>query len=54
MYYELQKDQNTGDWWIVQQEEDGFRKIVATLSADLTYFAAKTEMKKFLEEKGNE
>ena len=35
MQYDLQQDHNTGNWWIVHQDEDGYRTIVRTLSADL-------------------
>lgn len=35
MHYELTQDGNTGNWWIWRVDEDGFREIVLTLSADL-------------------
>ena len=44
MYYDLKQDLNTGNWWVVRQEEMGHRTIVATLSADLTYSQAKIYM----------
>ena len=40
MHYDLQQDHNTGNWWIIHQDEDGYRTIVRTLSADLTSTSA--------------
>ena len=44
MHYDLERDQNTGNWWVIHQDDDGFRKIIRTLSADLTYSQAKKYM----------
>jgi len=52
--YDLQQDYNTGNWWIVTQDEDGYRKIVYTLSADLTRMEAKKHMNKLIEEWEND
>ena len=53
MHYDLQRDHNTGNWWIVLQEEDGYRTIVRTLSADLTVFEAHRYMDAYIEEINN-
>ena len=53
MYYDLQQDHNTGNWWIFHQDEEGYRTIVQTLSADLTRFEAKSYMEKYIEELEN-
>ena len=50
MHYDLQQDHNTGNWWIVTQDSHGYRKIVYTLSADLTRFEAKKHMLKLIKE----
>jgi len=49
MHYDLKQDGNTGNWWVICQEDSGFREIVKTLSADLTYSEAKVYMHKFIE-----
>ena len=53
MTYDLQQCKNTGNWWIMSQDEDGYRTIVQTLSADLTRFEAKIYMEKYIEEMKN-
>tara|TARA_R110002153_G_scaffold214187_1_gene366759 strand:- start:202 stop:366 length:165 start_codon:yes stop_codon:yes gene_type:complete len=50
MQYDLQQDHNTGNWWIVHQDEEGYRTIVRTLSAKLTRFEARIYMEKFIKE----
>ena len=37
MQYFLQEDHNTGNWWLVEQEDDGYRRVVQTLSHKLNY-----------------
>jgi hypothetical protein len=49
MTYELTQDHNTGNWWIWQVEECGFRQIVRTLSADLTVTEAHRYMDAYQE-----
>jgi hypothetical protein len=49
-HYDLQQDHNTGNWWIVEQDEDGYRTIVRTLSADLGFIDAKRHMNRLVEE----
>ena len=53
MKYDLQQDHNTGNWWIFEQDETGYRTIVHTLSADLTRFEARIYMEKYIEETKN-
>jgi len=53
MQYELQQDHNTGNWWIIRQEEDGYRTIVRTLSADLTVVQAHRYMDAYIEDINN-
>lgn len=53
MKYDLQQDHNTGNWWIFEQDETGYRTIVHTLSADLTRFEARIYMEKYIEEMQN-
>jgi hypothetical protein len=50
MQYFLEQDHNTGNWWIVEQEEDGYRTIVNTLSARLNYLEARRYLEKHIEE----
>lgn len=52
MQYDLQQDYNTGNWWIVTQDEDGYRKIVYTLSAELGRVQARKHMDKLVQEWG--
>ena len=54
MHYDLQQDHNTGNWWIVTQDSHGYRKIVYTLSADLTRIEARRYMLKLIEECKND
>jgi len=49
MHYDLKQDQNTGNWWVVRQDENGFREIIKTLSADLTHSQAKAYMNNIIE-----
>ena len=53
MQYDLQQDYNTGNWWIVTQDEEGYRKIVYTLSAELGRIQARKHMDKLVQEWGN-
>jgi hypothetical protein len=53
MHYDLQQDHNTGNWWIIRQEEDGYRTIVRTLSADLTVVQAHRYMDAYIEDINN-
>ena len=53
MEYDLQQDHNTGNWWIVHQDEEGFRTIVRTLSADLTAVEAHRYMDVYIKESSN-
>ena len=53
MKYDLQQDLNTGNWWIVEQDETGYRTIVRTLGADLTRFEASKYLEKYIEEVKN-
>lgn len=50
MNYDLQQDHNTGNWWIVEQDETGYRTIVQTLNARLTRFEASKYLEKYIEE----
>ena len=50
MTYDLQQDHNTGNWWIVEQDETGYRTIVQTLNARLTRFEASKYLEKYVEE----
>ena len=50
MKYDLQQDHNTGNWWIVEQDETGYRTIVQTLNARLTRFEANKHLEKYVEE----
>jgi len=49
MHYDLKQDHNTGNWWVIRQDEDGFREIIRTLSADLTPSQAKVYMNNIIE-----
>jgi len=49
MTYDLQQCSNTGNWWVMRQGEDGYREIVRTLSADLTYSQAKIYMNNIIQ-----
>jgi|TARA_B110000285_G_C15080192_1_gene593045 hypothetical protein len=49
MHYDLKQDGNTGNWWVIRQDECGFREIIATLSADLTYSQAKIYMNNIIQ-----
>lgn len=53
MTYDLQQCKNTGNWWIMSQDEDGYRTIVRTLSADLTYKQAWMYLKNYIKETNN-
>jgi len=53
MKYDLQQNINTGNWWIVEQDETGYRTIVRTLRADLTRFEASKYLEKYIEEVKN-
>ena len=48
MTYDLQQCSNTGNWWIMRQDETGYREIVRTLSADLTYKNAMEYLKAYI------
>ncbi len=48
MRYELSQCHNTGNWWICKVEEDGYRSIVRTLSADLTIEQANAYMRVYM------
>jgi len=50
MIYDLQQCKNTGNWWIMQQDETGFRTIVQTLSANLTVVEAHRYMDAYISE----
>lgn len=50
MKYDLQQDHNTGNWWIVEQDETGYRTIVRTLNARLSRFEASKYLEKYVEE----
>lgn len=50
MNYDLQQDHNTGNWWIVEQDETGYRTIVRTLNARLTRLEASKYLEKYVEE----
>ncbi len=50
MNYDLQQDHNTGNWWIVEQDETGYRTIVRTLNARLSRFEASKYLEKYVEE----
>jgi len=52
--YFLQQDHNTGNWWIVEQEEDGYRQVVRTLSWKLNYLEARQHLNKYIEENDDE
>jgi len=41
MHYDLKKDAMRGNWWVICQDDDGYRKIIHTLSHKLTYLEAK-------------
>jgi len=53
MHYDLQRDRNTGNWWIIYQDEAGYRKIVHTLSADLSRVEARIYMENYIKENDN-
>jgi len=48
MHYELQQDHNTGNWWIMQVDPSGHRKVVITLGP-VDYRAANQHLKAYLE-----
>jgi|TARA_B110000967_G_C18405904_1_gene326816 hypothetical protein len=48
MTYDLQQCSNTGNWWIMRQDETGYREIVRTLSADLSYKDALIYLKAYI------
>jgi len=52
MKYDLQQDHNTGNWWIVEQDETGYRTIVLTLTT-MTRFEASKYLEKYIEEAKN-
>lgn len=54
MQYFLQQDHHTGNWWIVEQEEDGYRTVVRTLSHKLNYLEARQYLNKYIKEKQDE
>ncbi len=54
MQYFLQEDHNTGNWWIVEQEEDGYRTVVQTLSGKLNYLEARQYLNNYIKEHTNE
>ena len=54
MRYELSQCCNTGNWWIVEQEEDGYRTVVRTLSHKLNYLEARQYLNKYIKEKQDE
>jgi hypothetical protein len=53
MRYELSQCCNTGNWWIWQVEECGYRSIVRTLSADLTIREANAYMEAYIADVNN-
>ena len=53
MHYELQQDHNTGNWWIIHQDAEGYRTIVRTLSADLNVVQAHRYMDAYIEDINN-
>ena len=52
--YDLQQDHNTGNWWIVEQDESGYRTIVRTLSGKLGFLDAKRYLNNYIKEKQDE
>ncbi len=54
MQYFLQEDHNTGNWWLVEQEDDGYRRVVQTLSHKLNYLEARQHLNKYIKEKQDE
>jgi len=48
MIYDLQQCSNTGNWWIMRQHETGYREIVRTLSAGLSYKDAAAYLKAYI------
>jgi len=53
MTYDLQQCSNTGNWWIMRQDADGYREIVRTLSADLTVVQAHHYMDAYIADVNN-
>ena len=53
MTYDLQQCKNTGNWWIMSQDEGGHRQVERTLSADLTYKQAWVYLKNYIEDVSN-
>ena len=53
MTYDLQQCRNTGNWWIRSQDDEGYRQIERTLSADLTVVQAWAYLKNYMEELEN-
>lgn len=49
MTYDLQQCKNTGNWWIMSQEEGGHRQIERTLSAKLTVVEAHRYMEAYIQ-----
>lgn len=49
MTYDLQQCSNTGNWWIMRQDEGGYREIVRTLSAKLTVVEAHRYMEAYIQ-----
>ena len=54
MQYFLQEDHNTGNWWLVEQEDDGYRRVVQTLSHKLNYLEARQYLNNYIKEKDSE
>mgnify|MGYP003625622473 FL=1 len=48
MHYELQQDHNTGNWWIMQVEPNGHRKVVMTLGP-VDHRTANQHLKAYME-----
>ena len=53
MTYDLQQCSNTGNWWIMSQDDEGYRQVERTLSADLTVVQAWAYLKNYVEELEN-
>ena len=53
MTYDLQQCSNTGNWWIIRQDADGYREILRTLSADLTVVQAHRYMDAYIADVNN-
>lgn len=54
MQYDLQKCSNTGNWWIMRQDEDGYREIVRTLTAKLSRQDAYMHLQRYIQEANQE